>query len=175
MLVLLTKRKLRPDGCQTVKPPGILQCQIYFALHFSWENYWDWSTICRWPSPEFSKPLLFCSSCSPSYVIPFLGPGLDPLLPPLPFESCCPAGVGWGRFLSSRITRANLPWSCKGLSASLRLFVLCSKQTQSQAPWRIVHFGGSNLQLSIGCLVDLRAKSELKLLSEVWQCELELT
>lgn len=63
----------------------------------------------------------------------------------------------------------------KGLSASLRLFVLCSKQTQSQAPWRIVHFGGSNLQLSIGCLVDLRAKSELKLLSEVWQCELELT
>lgn len=34
MLVLLTKRKLRPDGCQTVKPPGILAMPNTFSPPF---------------------------------------------------------------------------------------------------------------------------------------------
>lgn len=34
MLVLLTKRKLRPDGCQTVKPPGILAMPNIFPPSF---------------------------------------------------------------------------------------------------------------------------------------------
>lgn len=34
MLVLLTKRKLRPDGCQTVKPPGILAMPNIFSPPF---------------------------------------------------------------------------------------------------------------------------------------------
>lgn len=34
MLVLLTKRKLRPDGCQTAKPPGILAMPNIFSPPF---------------------------------------------------------------------------------------------------------------------------------------------
>lgn len=38
MLVLLTKRKLRPDGCQTVKPPGILAMPNIFSLPFFFQK-----------------------------------------------------------------------------------------------------------------------------------------
>lgn len=38
MLVLLTKRKLRPDGCQTVKPPGILAMPNIFSPPFFFQK-----------------------------------------------------------------------------------------------------------------------------------------
>lgn len=38
MLVLLTKRKLRPDGCQTVKPPGIFAMPNIFSPPFFFQK-----------------------------------------------------------------------------------------------------------------------------------------
>lgn len=53
MLVLLTKRKLRPDGFQTVKPPGILAMpNIFSPPFFFFKNYWDRSRV-FWGSQKF--------------------------------------------------------------------------------------------------------------------------
>lgn len=50
MLVLLTKRKLRPDGCQTVKPPGILAMPNIFSPPFFFKKLlWQVQDFLRIP------------------------------------------------------------------------------------------------------------------------------
>lgn len=86
------------------------------------------------------------------------------LLGAWPRPTACPTALqGWDE------EQSPTGWPCLQPARSyLRAAWVHSKQAKSQLPWRTGHFGCSNLQLSIWCLVDSRAKSELEVFSGVW-------
>lgn len=121
MLVLLTKRKLRPDGCQTVKPPGILAMPNIFSPPFFFRKLLrqvqDFLRIPRMfacSQTNIPNPLKFTLQFSP-LLFPLAGNSISlsllSVVPLAPISHSSSALPGWDRELSlqTESNRVNLP------------------------------------------------------------------
>ena len=144
MLVLLTKRKLRPDGCQTVKPPGILAMPNIFSPPFFFRK------LLRWVQDFFRIPRMFADgqtnapnplkfilwaagsqACRPCSAEVPLRPDPDHrLLHNLCSPQCCQGGT-----TSSYCKQNPTGWTCQESSRRffipLGLLLVCSKQVKN--------------------------------------------